>query len=66
MNNSRVLGFKMLIALLLSVGIYTGMVEFGFSDGLAGAVSAGSAIIVVQVVLTELDFYDRFKQNQSG
>jgi len=66
MNNLRVLGFKMLMVLLLSVSIYAGMIEFGFSDGLAGAVSAGSAIIVVQVVLTELDFYDRFKQNQSG
>lgn len=66
MDEPKLLVSKMIIALSLSVGVYTGLVEFGFSDGLAGALSAGSAIIVVQVVLTELDFYERFKQNQSG
>lgn len=66
MKDSRVSAFKILTALSIFFGVYTGMDEFGFSYGLAGAVSAGSTIIIVQVMLTELDFYDRFKQNQSG
>ena len=64
MKNLRILCLKTILILLISVSTYVIMIESGLSGGLAGAVALGTTVIIVQIVLEEISFYNRFKSDE--
>jgi hypothetical protein len=51
-------GVKLALISILTTSIYFALVQLNFGTGVSGAVSAGFSILMVQVVLEELGFYD--------
>lgn len=51
-------GVKLALISILTTSIYFALVQLNFGTGVSGAVSAGFSILIVQVVLEELGFYD--------
>lgn len=59
MESAKKLAFKLVLSGVLLVGGYLVLPLLGLSSSIVAAVSVGISILVPQVVLEELDFYDR-------